>query len=288
MEFISATSKAEALSVLGRFGSDAAPLAGGTDLMVQIARQERRPAAVVHIERLAELRGLDMSAGRAHIGALVTQKTLTDRLAGSPYAGLALAASLSGGWQTQNVGTVGGNVCNASPAADLVPPLLAHGARVRLESAEGARSLPLAEFILGRRRTARAPDELVIGFELDPAGPLEADIFEKVGRRGAMEIAIASVAVRVRLGADGRTLDDARIAIGAMGPVPFRAHAAEAVLIGRPLDAAGLREASAALLAAASPITDTRGSADYRRAVVPRVFERVLRACIAAAASRPA
>lgn len=286
MEFISATSKDEALAALARHGSDAALLAGGTDLMVQIARRERQPATVIHIERLTELRGLDLGADRPRIGALVTQKMLADRLAGGPYDGLARAASLSGGWQTQNVGTIGGNICNASPAADMVPPLLVHGARVLLESVSGTRAVPLAAFILGRRQIDRAPEEMVIGVDLDPAGPSEANVFEKVGRRGAMEIAISSVAVRVRLGVDGRTLDDVRIALGAMGPVPFRVPAAETALIGRPLDAEALAAAGAALLAAARPISDTRGSADYRRAVAPRVFERVLRGAVAAIASR--
>jgi aerobic carbon-monoxide dehydrogenase medium subunit len=279
LKFLMTNSMSEALDTLHAEGPVALIIAGGTDVMVQLARGELRPAVLVNVEAVSELR-FEESSTVTRIGALVSQRELAESsLVKSQYGALSAAANLCGGWQTQFVGTVGGNVCNASPAADLTPALMAHGAVVLLKSkARGQREVPLHDFVLGRRQTARLPDELVIGFELDIPPRRTADAFEKVGRRGAMEISIVSVATRMTLSEDNR-VDDVRIALGSVGPRPFRARKAEKLMIGETFGPDLMAEAAEAVLKDSSPIDDVRGSRNYRRAVLPRVFLRTLQRC---------
>lgn len=282
MDFVSAGSLGEALELLESLGGDAAVLAGGTDLMLQLGRSELRVGTLLHIERLRELGGVRRGDPMT-IGALATHRELARAPELSPmYGAIRAAAASIGGWQTQSVGTIGGNLCNASPAADLAPPLLVHGARVVLESrARGRRELPLGEFLLDRRRTRRAPDELLTGLLLEPVAPRTADAFIKVGRRSAMEVAILSVALRLTLAADDATIAEVRVATGAVGPVACRAAATEALLTGARLTSATARDAAAQLASEIRPIDDARGSASYRRAVISRVLEQVLSDCAA-------
>jgi carbon-monoxide dehydrogenase medium subunit len=260
-------------------GSDAIVLAGGTDVMVQLQRAELKGTVLLNIEHVDAWRTCDVGAGSL-IGALVTQRMLAeDRHVQARHGALAAAARLCGGWQTQSVGTIAGNVCNASPGADLTPALLVYGTQVVLESERGGtRTVPLEEFVVGRRQVARKPDEIVTRFELDKPPPRTADAFEKVGRRGAMEISIVNVAARLSLSPDDKVAD-ARIAVGSVGPKAFRATHAEQILEGQPLTDNVIGAAARASLVAATPIDDVRASRAYRLAVLPRVVERVLRQC---------
>ncbi len=273
MEFVTVASLDEALDALSNFGPEAAVVAGGTAVLYQLSAGIRSAARVVHVERLDDLSYVQRD-GEVRIGALTSMRTIAESpdLA-SRCSGLVTAAASCGGWQTQFVATVGGNVCNASPGADLAPPLLVHDARVTLASAErGTRSMALGEFFTGPRQTAREPDELVteIGFDEPPA--CTADVYVKVRRRGAMELPIVGVATRVTLDGSGETIEDIRIAACAVGPTPFRAGEAEGILKGAALRDARLEEAGAALVERATFFTDAKASADYRRAVLPRVL----------------
>ena len=283
MEFRATRSASEALQCLATYGSDATLLAGGTDVMIQLARAELAPKVLVHVESLAEHKYI-RSGKRLEIGALTSQRALAeDKTIARDYAALQLAASLCGGWQTQAVGTIGGNVCNGSPAADLIPPLMAHGARLNLQSlARGQRTIEIDAFVLGRRKIMREPDEMLTSFTLDPVEKRTADCFIKVGRRGAMEIAIANMAVRLTLSQD-ETIGAIRIAVGAVGPATFRAHEAEDLLLGRKLTEELIDAAGRAILKQATPITDVRGSRDYRLAVLPRIVRSALQQCVARA-----
>lgn len=280
MEFKVARSHAEALTTIAAFGTDATLLAGGTDVMVQLQRSELKPPVLLNIEQVGAWRTYDVSAS-SRIGALVTQRTLAEDLdIRARYSALAAAARLCGGWQTQSVGTLAGNVCNASPAADLTPALLVHGARVVLESERGGRrTLPLEDFVLGRRKVDRKPDEIVIQFELDTPPSRTVDAFEKVGRRGAMEISIVNVAARLSFTPDQKVAD-ARIAVGSVGPKPFRAIGAEQILKGQSVSDQVIGAAAHAVLEAATPIDDVRASRSYRLAVLPRVTARIIRQCL--------
>jgi carbon-monoxide dehydrogenase medium subunit len=251
--------------------------------MIQLARAELNPKILVHVENLTEHKYI--RAGKhLEIGALTSQRALAEhKTIAKDYSALQAAASLCGGWQTQSVGTIGGNVCNASPAADLIPPLMVHGASLTLHSqSRGQRSVEIDSFVVGRRNIAREPDEMLTSFSLDPVEKRTADCFVKVGRRNAMEISIANVAVRLTLGED-ETVNAIRIAVGAVGPVAFRAREAEELLRGQKVSQELIEEAGRSILEQATPITDIRGSREYRLAVLPRILGSALKQCVARA-----
>ena len=284
MELVTAGSLDEALDTLSKFGPEAAVVAGGTAVLYQLSTGMRAAKRIVHVERLTDLSRVECDGG-VRIGALTTMRTLAESPnLPSPCDGLVIAAASCGGWQTQYVATVGGNICNASPGADLVPPLLVHDARVTLASAErGARSMPLAAFFAGFRQTAREPDELMTEIALDTPPARTADVYVKVRRRGAMELPIVGVATRVTLNEAGDSITDIRIAACAVGPVPFRADEAEAMLKGAAVHDASVGEAGAALVEQASLFSDARASAEYRRAVLPRVLTHAIEQCVSRA-----
>ena len=285
MEFIDAREVGEALEALAARGPDATVLAGGTDVVVQIHAGLLRPAALVHVRRLDELRGI-AADGRTEIGALTTHWELgTSALVRADHPALAEAALTVGGRQTQNIGTIAGNVVNASPAADLLPALLVAGARVATASSAGSRSLPLEEFVLDRKRTALDPDELVTSLSLERPGARTGETYLKLGRRSAMEVALVGLAVQVRVGDDG-SVAGARIALGSVGPKPFRVPAAEAALSGTSGNDDAVAEAGRLLQEAARPIDDVRATADYRRRVLPGLLARAVGTCLERARRR--
>jgi len=285
MDFRSAPSLDEALAILGELGSDAQILAGGTDVMMQLARRELNPAVLVHIERIPDLDSIEVNS-TAHLGGLATHLAISrhDSLK-ARYPSIAYAASTVGGWQTQAIGTVAGNVCNASPAADLIPPLLVHDTQVQLASAGGRRTVALADFILDRRSVDRRPDEMVVGFDLAEVVERSADVYLKVARRRAMEVAVVGLAVSLSLDEDLATITSARVAAGAVGPVVFRAAGAEAALIGSAADG-DHPEAGEALQEQAAPVDDARSTASYRARVLPGVLDRAVAACVASIRNR--
>jgi carbon-monoxide dehydrogenase medium subunit len=234
-----------------------------------------------HVLSLRRVPGLDTIAvnGAVSLGARVTHRALER----SPHfqgalRGLVEGAEVVGGHQVRNVGTVGGNIVNASPAADVVPVLLALDAEVTCAGSGGERTLPLADFLLGPGRTGRRPDELLTAVRFARPAPRTATAFLKAGRRRAMEISVACVAARLTLDADGRCAG-AAIALGAVAPTAVRVREAEAALVGRPLTPATLGEAGRAAAAACQPIGDVRASARYRRLLVETLVPRALGRC---------
>lgn len=275
-DFRSASEKSEALAWLNELGSDAQVLAGGTDVMIQYPRGELSPAVLLHIERVQELHGIREN-GRVEVGALTTHAELAAGLAHRSPA-LTEAARTVGGWQTQTVGTIGGNICNASPAADLLPPLLVGDAQVTLESARQTRTMPLSGFVEGRRQTARTPSELLTGISFEPISDRVGEVYLKVGRRGAMEVAIVGLAARLTFDSQG-TIADARIAVCSVAPRPYRAADAEAALVGTRAEKKATAEAGSLLTDSASPIDDVRSIARYRVAVLAPLLERAIEIC---------
>jgi carbon-monoxide dehydrogenase medium subunit len=279
MEFHDAHDLDEALAVLAERGPETTVLAGGTDVVVQLLRREIRPASLLHIRRLGELRGISSDGGTV-LGALTTHWELMASAAiRFEHRALAEAATTVGGRQTQNVGTVGGNVVNASPAADLMPALLVAGAEVELVASSGRRTLPLGEFVLGRRQTALAPDELLASIRLERPGPRTGEVYVKVGRRSAMEVALVGLAVRLSLAEDG-TIADARVALCSVAPAAFRAGEAEAALVGARAGDDAVAEAGRLLEEAARPIDDVRARASYRRRVLAPLLGEAIETCI--------
>lgn len=239
---------------------------------------------VLDVSALAELRGVEDRGDGWWIGARTTWTDLIERDLPPMFDGLRRGARTIGGQQIQNRGTVAGNVCNASPAADGTPNLLALDADVELRSASGTRTLPLANFVTGNRRTQRRPDELVVGFRLPAAGhgatARSRSTFLKLGSRAYLVISIAMVAAVVEEDAAGRVAR-ARIAVGACSEVARRLPELEAALVGVDLRAGIGAIARADHLAGLSPIDDVRGSAAYRRNAALVLVRRALEALVA-------
>jgi CO/xanthine dehydrogenase FAD-binding subunit len=267
MDFLQPTSWQEALDMRAE-RPDAVPIAGGTDVMVDINFDRRRPGALLDLGRVTELREWGTEAGSVRLGAGVPYTRIIDDL-GAHLPGLAMASRTVGSPQIRIRGTVGGNLGSASPAGDAHPPLLAAGAVVEAESAaRGARLIPVAEFYTGVKRNALAADELIAAVLIpSAAGPQQ---FCKIGTRNAMVIAVSAFACALH--PDRRAVGTG---IGSAAPTPRRALDAEEFLAGE-LEGAGLWDSRGPLpetlarafgervAAAASPIDDVRGSAAYR------------------------
>jgi CO/xanthine dehydrogenase FAD-binding subunit len=278
MDFLDPPTLDEATAALADRGPEITLLAGGTDVMVQYLRGDIAPPALLHVRGIPELNGIEAN-GRTVLGAATTYwQLMTDERIRSRHPALVESAATVGGRQTQNVGTVAGNVVNASPAADLAPPLLVADATVTLASASGARELPLDDFVLGRRATDRRPDELVTRIAVEPLGERTGETYLKVGRRSAMEVAVVGLAARLSFAGDG-TVADARLAVCSVAPKPFRAREAEQRLAGSRLEDDAVREAGELLRAAASPIDDARATAAYRSRVLAPLLARAVAAC---------
>jgi aerobic carbon-monoxide dehydrogenase medium subunit len=274
------TSLREAIELGARFGGDARFLAGGTDLMVQIHRGRLTPRHVVSLQRVPGLDAIEVD-GTIRIGARVTHRRL-ERAADLQGAlrGLVEGAEVIGGHQVRNVATVGGNIVNASPAADVVVVLLALDATLTCLGPAGERTLALDGFATAPGITVLRPDELLTCASFPRAAPRSATAFLKAGRRRAMEISIACVAARLTLQADLERCQDVRITLGAVAPTAMRARDAERYLEGRPLTDEVLQEAGRIAAAECRPIGDVRASARYRALLVAALVPRALARCL--------
>ncbi len=250
---------------------------GGTDVYVQFCARPERPDAVISLRSIAELVGIE-AGDTFRIGAMTTvQDIADDEDVRSSLPALARAAGVLGTPQIRNVATIGGNLCNASPCADLPPPLLAYGARAEIRSPGASREIALEALFVEPGRTSLAPGELLAAVLVDRPAPGTRAIYQRQGRV-SVDLSLASAAVAI--GLDGRTCTAARIAAGAVAPTPVRLRAAEAVLVGSTLDKETIARARAAAVAAVQPITDVRAGADYRRHLigvfVARALDRIL------------
>ena len=254
------------------------PLAGGTDLMVQMTGEiGEPPERLLDIWALDELRGIAIEPDALVIGALTTYTELRrSPLVAEFVPAVAEAAATIGAAQIQNRGTIGGNIANASPAGDTLPVLLALGAEVVLGSAAGERSVSADEFWTGYRTTARRPDELVIRIRL-PLAPDRVVRFRKIGTRRAQAISKVVMALAWRANTDDDPWTDVRLALGSVAATTIRAPGAESVLEGARPTRETADAAAAALTAELRPIDDVRSTADYRRAVAGRVLHRLIR-----------
>jgi CO/xanthine dehydrogenase FAD-binding subunit len=278
MDFLQPGSLGEALEMKAS-NPVATPLAGGTDLMVELNFDRRRPEAIIDLTRVPELREWSRDDGWVTFGAGVSYTRLIAELA-DPLPGLAIAARTIGSPQIRNRGTVGGNLGTTSPAGDALPPLLAAGAEVGVASVRGTRSISLERFPTGVKRNALEPDELIVSVRVRAArGPQQ---FSKIGTRNAMVIAVATFALA--LDPQSQTVGTG---VGSAGPVTFRAAEAERFLEGV-LTEGNLWESradigpsarsrfSVLVAAAASPIDDVRGTAAYRRHALEVMARRTL------------
>jgi CO/xanthine dehydrogenase FAD-binding subunit len=262
MDVLSPRSLDEALSLKAE-RTDARPIDGGTDVMVDLNFDRARPEALLNLNEVVELDGWGRENGTLRLGAGLTYAEAMAELA-TALPALAEASRTVGSPQIRNRGTIGGNLGTASPAGDALPPLLVERADVELASVRGIRRLPLTEFLVGPKRNALADDELITAVHIEPSGA--AQTFMKVGPRNAMVIAVCSLALAV-----DRERDELRASFGSAGPV--------AGLVVAPLaDVEGFPDQVAA---AASPIDDVRGTAAYRRHALRVLTRRALERCLA-------
>jgi CO/xanthine dehydrogenase FAD-binding subunit len=261
-------------------GGGARLLAGGTDLIPQLREGRREAARIVDLKRLPECVAIDLRAdGGLTIGAAVPASVVGRHpLVRERYPALAAAAHMIGSHQVQNRASLGGNICNAAPSADAVPPLIVLGAEVEIVSGEGRRTVPLETIFAGPGRTTLAAGELLVTIRLPAPQADTASHYIRFTPRREMDIAAAGVAARIVCD-DVGVIVDARIALASVAPTPIRAIAAEQTLSGQRLDDAEIEAAALAAMGEARPISDTRASAEYRRELVRVLTRRVLVHC---------
>ncbi|HEX3300585.1 MAG TPA: FAD binding domain-containing protein [Actinomycetota bacterium] len=275
--FTSASTLDDALAAVA---SGARPVAGGTDLVVG-ARQGKAPLPndIVAIDRVEGLRALEISDAGLRLGTLVTHGDIVANAdIRNRFTALADASAIVGSHATRAQGTIGGNVMNASPAMDTGGPLLCFDATVTLRSAKGERTIGLDALWTGPGKTSAAPDELLVSVDLPAPGEGTGSCYVRLEYRRQMEIAVVGATAVVVLG-DGNVAD-ARIAITALTPTIRRVPAAEKTLVGTAADADAVKAAARATAAAATPISDVRGSAEYRRAMAEVMATRAIAAAL--------
>jgi CO/xanthine dehydrogenase FAD-binding subunit len=266
----------EALELLAREPGAWTPIAGGTDLMVLFNAGRLQGRSLLDISGLYELRGMEEGPGYLVFGALTTFTELAEqRTVHQWFPNLVKGARATGALAIQNRGTVGGNIVNASPAADTPPSLLAYGAGLELVSVRGTRTVPYDAFHLGYKRLDLAPDELLARVRLPKAEGLGYHYFRKVGTRQSQAVSKVCVASFARI--EDRTVREVRIGLGAVAPVPARARNAEAAIAGASLDALPLEEARRAVQEDLAPIDDIRASAHFRSVVAGNLVVQMLR-----------
>ena len=261
-------------------GQGAAVLAGGTDILPRWSKGlVARPEALVSLKDVEDLKGVARVNGEVRVGALVTMSEIaSDPIIRDAAPVLADAAGRIACPQVRNRATIGGNLCNASPAADTAVPLILLDAALDIAAWNGssvtAREVPITEFFKGPGATILAPGELLTHIRFKPPAAGAYAAWDKFGTRPAMEIAVASVGVAVRL--DGGAIVHARVGYGSVAPVPMRGRKAEAALMGNPLSAETIERCQAAACNEIAPITDIRASEGYRRDVVAVMLGRLL------------
>ncbi len=266
----------DCLKLLAERGPEAKLVAGGTDLLPQMKNGLIKPAAVIDLSGVADLRVLRREDGAGlRVGASVAAREIElDPYTRSTYPALAESGALVGSVQIRNLATVGGNLCNAAPSADMAPPLLALDAEAIIAGPRGRRRVPMADFFTGVRRTVLAPDELLVELIVPAPGPRSGGQYLRHTPRRELDIAVVGVASQITL-SDG-VCRKARIALAAVAPTPIRATAAERALEGQPLTAQLIARAAQLAVEAARPISDQRGSADFRRHLVGVLTRRTL------------
>ncbi len=270
------SSLGEALAMLADLGPGAMAVAGATDVWVSLRAGKVAPAALVSLRNVPDLQGLRKSGRSLAIGACTPHARIED----DPWVAERLpalhqACSQVGSRQVRNVGTVGGNLCNAAPSADSAVPLLLYDAECWIEGPEGHRNLPLADFFTGPGTTVLEPGEVLSEVRVPLPEGRTFSGYHKVTRRKAMELPLLGVGVRVSLGDEGRVAV-ARIALGVAGPTPLRVREAEELLEGRPLTPESAREAAEAAARLARVRDSWRGRAWYRRELIRVLIPRIL------------
>jgi aerobic carbon-monoxide dehydrogenase medium subunit len=276
MDYFEPKTVNEALSLLAKYGEQAKVIAGGTDVMVDIKYKEE-PGCLVNIKKIPGLGTIQENGGSLRIGPLVTIHEMeTNNLVRDRLPVLWESCHQFASLQIRNTATIGGNICRASPSGETLAPLLVLEAKAKLAFSEGEKTEAFASFFQGPGKSSIGSKGLLT--EIDVPYPAQGSrgVYLKHAVRGAMDIAMVGVAVLVTPDASKDNVEDARIGLGAVAPTPVRASKTEALLRGKPLTAALVKEAAATAAAESSPISDQRSSGEYRRWIVEALTRRGL------------
>lgn len=278
IEYAAAHSVDEAVGLLAARGDKAKVLAGGTDIIVQLREGLRDADLIVDIKKIPELMTLVYEPTRGlRLGASVPcYRIYRDATISAAYPALADAARIIGGWQIQSRGSIGGNLCNSSPAADSIPALIALDAKAVIAGPDGRRTVRVSDFCIGPGRNILKRGELLVAIEFPPIGQNEGSRYLRFIPRNEMDIAVVGAAAWVRLNAKKDTIEAARLGLAAVAPTPLAAHDVAEWLAGKPATQSTFAEAGNRARLLAKPISDMRGPAEYRLHVVGVMVARAL------------
>ena len=278
LDYKTPTTIQEAIELLSKAGGKAKIIAGGTDLVIGLRNGDQKAQCLIDITKIPELRGVEEKNGTVSLGAAVTHSEIASSSLVKKYGGiLSDAASEIGSPQIRNLGTIGGNIVNASPAADTLPPLMVLNAMGRVVSREGEKEVPLSELFKGPYESNLKPYELLAQIAFQKLSPAMRSGFIRLARRGAMAIARMSVAVVLKMESKERRIEDIRIAVGSVTPTPQRMPEAEVFLKGESPDEEVLQKASLKISEAMIRQSGIRPSTSYKKPVVEALFLRAMR-----------
>ena len=281
IEYHAPTTLSEAVSIMSEYGDRASPLAGGTDILVQLRGGRRNSECLVDTKKVPELNGIRLDDNGLQLGAAVPcYRIYQDAAVAAAYPGLIDAAGLIGSIQIQGRASIGGNLCNAAPSGDSIPPVITLGGEAHINGPNGWRTLPAADFCTGPGRNALAEGELLVAIQLPAPAPHSGTAYLRFIPRNEMDIAVAGVSSTVTLDESGQTIRAARIALASVGPTPIVAAAAGDSLAGQAVSDGAIAEAGRLASAAASPITDMRGTIRQRHHLVDVLTRRTLNIAI--------
>ncbi len=276
MDYFEPKTVSEALSLLAKHGAEAKVIAGGTDVMVDIKYKEE-PGCLINIKKIPGLGAIQENGASLRIGPLITIRELeTNKLVREKLAVLWEASHQFASLQIRNTATIGGNICRASPSGETLTPLLVLDAKAKIAFSDGEKTEPFASFFQGPGKCSVGSKGLLTEIDVPYPAAGSKSVYLKHAVRGAMDIAMVGVAVLITPDAAKNSLQDVRIGLGAVAPTPLRASKTEALLRGKPLTAALLKEAAAMAASESSPISDQRSSAEYRRWIVEALTRRGL------------
>lgn len=278
MNYFEPKTVTEALSILTRQAESARVIAGGTDVLVDMKYKDT-PASLVNIKRIPGLSFIRQNGKALLIGPLTKIREIeTNHLIRERFSALWDAARQFASLQIRNTATIGGNICRASPSGEMLPPLLVLGAKVRMAFEDGEKSVPLESFFLAPGKTLLGSGGILTAIEIPYPAERSRSLYLKHAVRGAMDIAIAGVAILATPGPNADGFSDVRIGLGAVAPTPIRAQRAEGIVRGGSFGQKELQEAAKEAAAESKPITDHRGTAEYRRWVVEALTQKGLTA----------
>ena len=276
MDYFEPKTVSEALSLLAKHGPEAKVIAGGTDVMVDIKYKEE-PGCLINIKKIPGLGAIQENGASLRIGTLITIRELeTNKLVREKLAVLWEASHQFASLQIRNTATIGGNICRASPSGETLTPLLVLDAKAKIAFSDGEKTEPFASFFQGPGKCSVGSKGLLTEIDVPYPAAGSKSVYLKHAVRGAMDIAMVGVAVLITPDAAKNSLQDVRIGLGAVAPTPLRASKTEALLRGKPLTVALLKEAAAMAASESSPISDQRSSAEYRSWIVEALTRRGL------------